>query len=221
VRRWGRLAVVGVVVVVVALRLLLALLNPLWTNDDEDASDRFAAGTVLGSVLRPVEAHARESLNTDVCADRCGILRGGETAWIGEPRRAAILRRDGDRWQPVLEALDPGTRRFASIRAHTIDLDGDGVDEVVFGFRARQGSAGILQLDVVSAEGVVLHRDLDKGSASVGNGELETWEARFGPEDPNCCPSTFVHAVVGYRDGEWGDLRREDVPAEAARPDDF
>ena len=204
------LAAVAAIAVAVLAYVLLA-------GDDDpdampDAQPRPAPPSVVaGSVMQPTSG-APVTFDADACRGSCAAVDDG-VAWEIKGASALVLRRDGEAWRPILEAGDVGDQRFQSIKARQADLTGDGRAEVVFGFRAR-GSGGILQVDVVSSDGdVVLHRDLDKGEATVDGNALATWEARFLPEDPNCCPSGYVHTVIRFEGGHWREVKREDVAA--------
>jgi len=177
-----------------------------------------------GAVLtRPSSPSTRSRGEGAACASmamtgysaRCGEVQDGSTTlvWLVERHsvtgglRASVLRPVGDRrYTVVLAAVDDGPggpARFSSVEVHTADLSADGTPEIVVGFR-NQGSAAILDLDVVDAPGrVVVHRTLDKGRAELHEGRLDDWAAEFGPNDAACCPSRYRHGVVRRAEGAW------------------
>jgi hypothetical protein len=186
----------------------------LSDDGEETTNHAFRPAVVAGAVLRPASATA-PTFDPDAC-ETCGVI-DDDTVWEVDGHTARVLARDVDRWRSVLVASDSDASRFGSVRARTEDLTADGTPEVVFGFRGV-GTGGILQVDVVAAPGdVVLHRDLDKGDAAVRDGKLETWEAQFLAEDPNCCPSAFLYTAFEYRDDRWQVADRRTVPADAPR----
>lgn len=134
---------------------------------------------------------------------------GGLRVTVFEPAGPGTVR-------PALGVVDDGPDgavRFAAITARAVDVSGDGVDELVVGFRG-QGSGGSLDVDVVGhSEGgperggpdaeVVVHRTLDQGQATATAGRLDLWSAVYGPGDARCCPSVWRHEVVTFVDGAW------------------
>ena len=151
-----------------------------------------------------------------------------ELAWlVGRHRgtgalRAYVFRRlVGNQWTVALSAADDDGVEFAGIVVRVEDVSGDGRPDIVFGIR-HQGTGQILELDVVEAPGqVTLHRELDKGTAAVAPGQLEDWAAQFGPEDPNCCPSSFLHTVIRVEGGAWRAVAQEQVDPNSQPPGDF
>jgi hypothetical protein len=187
-RRIG-FALVAVVAVAGAAVAALALRGQ---DDTSKAHESRPAAVVPGAVL--AAAAGRWSGPVDGTA--------GDLAWRVASTDVRVAVRDGDGWRTVLRANDAGDR-FAVVRARAVDLTGDGVAEVVFGFRDR-GSASILEIDVVQAPGdVVFHQEADKGVAVTRRGELDLYAAQFGPDDPNCCPSSYRRSVVRFTGGAW------------------
>lgn len=119
-------------------------------------------------------------------------------------------------------AVDDDTRtEHAAVTAVAGDVDGVPGDELVVGFRT-QGSSAFLELDVVSGDGqVVAHRSLDKGRAELTVDGLETWAAQFGPEDDNCCPTTFLSELLTFDGTQWRLAPSQLVPADEVPAGDF
>lgn len=156
---------------------------------------------------------------------RCDLVRasGGTLAWMVEERdvtpgakraRRAYVFRDtgvGSGWNLELEARDEDGSRFTAVNIRVADVSSDGFEEATFGFR-NVGPAAVLSLDVVEGPGrVAAHRELARGSARVSNGQLDTWAAAFEPADQPCCPSTFLHDVIRFRDGAYRIVASEKV----------
>ena len=94
-------------------------------------------------------------------------------------------------------------------------------DEVVIGLR-NAGTGALLELEIVGGDGTVLaHDTLDRGRAALDHGVVRTWTARYLPDDPNCCPSGYQEAVVGYGGGRWRSVPERQVPAADVPQGDF
>jgi hypothetical protein len=159
----------------------------------------------------------------------CGTVTAGgvDLAWMvaehdgTDELRAYLFRRlVGNQWTIALSAVDEA-RDFAGVVVRAADVSGDGQPEVVYGFR-HQGTGQILELDVVEAPGrVVVHRELDKGTAVAAEGRLEDWTAQFGPDDPNCCPSSFLYSVIRFDGSAWRVVEKRQVAPDQQPPGDF
>lgn len=146
----------------------------------------------------------------------CGALQsqGMVMIWLiesrGAGRRVLVLREQtGGLWAPVLAVADDDGSRYVDIGVKGEDVSGDGQPELSFGFR-RAGAGRVLDVDVVSAPGVVaLHRTLAGGSARVAKGQVDTWEAL--PE------GTAVHSIFRFS-GSWRMVSSSPVAADAVPP---
>ncbi|MGH2685621.1 MAG: hypothetical protein ACRDJP_09165, partial [Actinomycetota bacterium] len=154
--------------------------------------------------------------------------KGVDLAWMvaehqatGALRTYVFRRLVGQQWTVALSAEYPDRIEIAGAGVSTEDVSGDGQPDMIFGFR-HQGTGQILELDVVEAPGqVVLHRELDKGTASVRPGQLDDWSAQFDADDPNCCPSSFLHSTIRFTDGAWRAVAQEQVDPDQQPPGDF
>ena len=150
----------------------------------------------------------------------CETVTAGDQqlAWMvarhpgtGAIRSYVFRRLVGNQWTVALAAADEEGVDLADVRVRVEDVSGDGRPDLVFGFR-HQGTGQILEVDVVEAPGsVTLHRELDKGTAQVRPGELQDWAAQFGPDDANCCPSSFLHTVIRFQAGAWRAVGQQQV----------
>jgi hypothetical protein len=138
---------------------------------------------------------------------------GGRVVWIVE--RAAVANgesgfrvrilsysaADGG-WAEQLSADDLGGQRWADIAVLPADLTGDGVPELLVGFRGL-GDREPLELDVVGygqdgAVEVIAHPDrADRGSVVVNAaGELLEYAAIYADGEPACCPGSFEERTI-------------------------
>jgi hypothetical protein len=181
-------------------------------------------------LVAPTGARAVTVDPDDPCAELAGAGTcdvAGDLVWVVSPGGSAggspvtVSRLDGDAATPVLTVARAERAEYGAATVVAAELDGRPGEELVVGLR-NVGTGGLLQLDVVGADGtVVAHVTLDRGRAEVDGGVLRTWAARFLPDDPNCCPSRFEAAVVGADGGRWyvtpvGEVASDDVP-----PGDF
>ena len=117
---------------------------------------------------------------------------------------------------PVLSAV--GQDEWATVTTGTVDLDDDGGDELLFGFRTM-GTGDYLSIDIVSGGAVVAHvAELAQGSAQFVAGRLDTWSAVYGPDDPNCCPSSILHQSIEYSGNGYRVVAAESLPPDAGQP---
>ena len=110
-------------------------------------------------------------------------------------------------WDTDLSYADDTGSTVSSITYVFKDMNGDGVDEVVFGFRLL-GSGSGLTYDLVDGlfghVKVAVERQLSHGQANVQNTGITDWDAYFGPSDPNCCPSYFNQSTVVWSSSSSG-----------------
>jgi len=186
--------------------------------------------TVDDSVLAaPADARPVKLAGGDPCSvlgrrHRCGTA--GSITWVTDVGAAkgspvTIYRVAHDTATPTL-ALEPGTRDdYGAIRIEAGDLDGRPGDELVVGLR-NTGTGALLEVEIVGDQGTVLaHVTLDRGRAELDHGVLRTWSARYLPDDPNCCPSGYQEAVVGFGGSRWRSVPERDVPAAQVPKGDF
>jgi hypothetical protein len=181
------------------------------------------AGQILrargGAVTPGVETLACNSLVSPGVPGQCGeVLVGTErVVWIVESRpdpeggtafAARILTysaEDGG-WLERLQADDPQGERWSNVTVLPTDLTGDGVPELVAGFR-RLGERGILEYDIVGyrQDGrpeVFAHPDpAGRGSVLVQGGVIEEYAGQYAEGDQDCCPSSFEHRTVVFDSG--------------------
>ncbi|MCP5029848.1 MAG: hypothetical protein GY929_26550 [Actinomycetia bacterium] len=172
-----------------------------------------------GSVMTEVEnGEPRPAGADDPCAAiidggvvQCGVVEAGPgtMVWsLDTPRpdhpgfTATVWRLVGDGLVAVLRGQEPGRQRWSAAIAGQMDLNTDGVDEIVFAFR-ETGSSGLVQLDVVDAASgaVVHHRSIDGGRVAVTDSGIIFWEASRTPGEPICCPTIYDEWIIEVTPG--------------------
>jgi hypothetical protein len=194
-----------------------------------------SGGTVLtvdDSVLAaPADAQPVQVDRRDPCAvlargprSRCGTV--GAIAWVTAPGTAdvspvRVYRIDHGTATPTLEVQSGARDDYGGVQVVAADLGGTAGDELVIGLR-NEGTGALLEIEIVGADGTVLaHDTLDRGRAQLDHGVLRTWSAKYLPDDPNCCPSSYEEAVVGLGGGRWRSVPERQVPAAEVPDGDF
>jgi hypothetical protein len=109
-------------------------------------------------------------------------------------------------WVRWLEASDPAGERWADVNVLATDLTGDGVQELLVGFRGL-GEADVLEYDIVGYDEsavpeVLAHPDrARKGSVIVSAGTVQEYSAQYPNNEPVCCPPTFLRRTIAFQDG--------------------
>jgi hypothetical protein len=126
-------------------------------------------------------------------------------------------------WVRWLEASDPAGERWADVNVLPSDLTGDGVPELLVGFRSI-GEADVLEYDVVGYDGsavpeVLAHPDgARKGSVIVSAGTVQEYSALYPNDEPVCCPPTFLRRTIAFQDGFFRTVGSETVVTTAVPP---
>lgn len=176
-----------------------------------------------GALLRPStdrrlfsEADGCNSLARDGIAESCDrqSVGGVEIAWVIGANSIDVLQRDPavdgpDVWNVALSADSIPARdpRLA-------DVTGDGVPELVIGWRDANST---LAVDVVEVRdgnpGVSLHLTLVDGRITVGDGQIDAWNGVPQPGDDPSLPTSFDHWTYTRTNGRWTvDSERDDDP---------
>lgn len=109
-------------------------------------------------------------------------------------------------WVEWLQAADPGGERWADVGVIESDLTGDGVPELVVGFRSL-GEEATLAYDIVGYSQdllpeVLAHPDpTTKGVVVVSAGTIQEYGAQYPNGEPVCCPPTYLLRSIAYSDG--------------------
>lgn len=171
------------------------------------ASDDAASTTFGGNGSGTCHADAMNWHHTGWTQDNCDIFFGSgqdqSYAWVteskadGSKRVSIMTNSDGaGYWKTKLYRIG-GPGEFTALTVKTGDLTGDGVPEVLVGFRSP-GTQPLLSLDGVQRTTghdpkVVVHRELTRGRAVVSGGTLTDYSA-----NPD---TTYVKTVITYSGG--------------------
>jgi hypothetical protein len=127
---------------------------------------------------------------------------------------------DAGGWVEWLAASDPTGERWGDVNVVPSDLTGDGVSELVVGFRGvDEGQA--LEYDIVgySEDGlpaVLAHRDQAlRGIVVIAGGALQEYEALYPNDEPPCCPPSYVQRTIGFDQGSFRVLGSETIASNA------
>jgi len=196
---------------------------PVSTPTPEDQPAIPTQGAVLREGTRPVvpaAANAQcQQLVTPGALGECGEVRVGanRVVWVVErtstPSGAtAILARmlsfvpETNGWVEWLQAADPTGDQWSDVNVIPSDLTGDGVPELLVGFR-RTNEATSLDLDIVgfgqdNLPVVLAHPDLaPRGSVVVTGGTVQEYVAQYPGGEPACCPASFLRQTIAFEDG--------------------
>lgn len=119
-------------------------------------------------------------------------------------------------WVRWLEASDPAGERWADVNVLASDLTGDGVPELLVGFRSI-GEADVLEYDIVGYDGSAVPEVLAhpggarRGSVIVSAGTVQEYSAQYPNDEPVCCPPTFLRRTIAFRDGFFRTVGSETV----------
>lgn len=126
-------------------------------------------------------------------------------------------------WVRWLEASDPAGERWADVNVLASDVTGDGVPELLVGFRSL-GEADVLEYDIVGYDEnavprVLAHPDpAPKGSVVVSAGTVQEYSAQYPNDEPVCCPPTFLRRTIAFQDGFFRVVGSETVGTTAVPP---
>jgi hypothetical protein len=120
-------------------------------------------------------------------------------------------------WVDSLHADDLQGRRWSNISVLAADLTGDGVPELVVGYRGL-GDREPLDLDVVGytpdgAPQVVAHPDrADRGSLVVQGVQMLNYAGVYAVGEQACCPGAFERRTMAFANGQLLEVATESVP---------
>lgn len=123
-------------------------------------------------------------------------------------------------WVEWLQASDPTGERWVDVNVLEADLTGDGVAELLVGFRSP-GEAATLEYDIVgyseqNLPEVLAHPDpTTKGVVVVSAGTIQEYGAVYPGGEPLCCPVSYLRRTIGFSDGFFRVAASETVPTTA------
>ena len=113
---------------------------------------------------------------------------------------------DAGGWVEWLQAGDPTGERWSDVNVLESDLTGDGVAELLVGFRGV-GEDRTLEYDIVGygedgVPDVLAHPDpAPMGSVVVSAGAILEYSALYPANEPVCCPSSYRLRTIAFEDG--------------------
>ena len=126
-------------------------------------------------------------------------------------------------WVRWLEAADPAGERWSDVNVLAADLTGDGVAELLVGFRSI-GEAQTLEYDIVgysesAVPEVLAHPDAaTKGSVIVSAGTIQEYGAQYPNDEPLCCPPSYLRRTIAFEDSFFRVVGSETVVVTAVPP---
>jgi hypothetical protein len=149
----------------------------------------------------------------------CGevLVAGGRVLWVVERStittgatalRARVFTHvpDAGGWVEWLQAADPAGERWTDVNVLAADLTGDGVSELLVGFRGI-GDGQALEYDIVGygQDGlpvVLAHPETPaRGAVVVSAGQVQEYGAQYPNGEPACCPSAYLLRMIAYDAG--------------------
>jgi hypothetical protein len=113
---------------------------------------------------------------------------------------------DAGGWVEWLQASDPAAERWSDVNVVPADLSGDGVPELLVGFREIDERL-TLEYDIVgytqtNLPQVLAHpNDAALGSVVVAGGAILEYAAQYPNDEPACCPPSFVRRTIAFEEG--------------------
>jgi hypothetical protein len=123
-------------------------------------------------------------------------------------------------WVEWLQAADPTGERWVDVNVIESDLTGDGVLEMLVGFRGP-GEEATLEYDIVgytqeNLPEVLAHPDpTTKGAVVVSAGAIQEYGAQYPGGEPICCPPSYLRRQIAFVDGFFRVVGSETVLAVA------
>lgn len=196
-------------------------------------------GAVLREGSRPLVPAAAnapcQALVTPGAVGECGevTVSGNRVVWVVERTTTngitATLARmlsfvsDENGWVEWLQAADPSGEQWSDVNVVPSDLTGDGVPELLVGFRSV-GDAQTLEYDIVgyseaAVPEVLAHPEpAPKGSVIVSAGTVQEYAAQYPNDEPVCCPPTYLRRTIAFEDSFFRVLGSETVVTTAVPP---
>jgi hypothetical protein len=113
---------------------------------------------------------------------------------------------DAGGWVEWLQASDPAAELWSDVNVLPADLTGDGVAELVVGFRGLDERL-TLEYDVVgygenNLPQVLAHpNDAPRGAVVIAGGQIQAYAAQYPNDEPACCPPSFLRRIIAFEDG--------------------
>jgi hypothetical protein len=188
-------------------------LQPAITNE----------GQILQEGDRPVVVGTADStcqgLVSPGTIGECGevAVAGGRVVWIVQrspttggatavQARVLTFVPDAGGWVEWLQAADATGERWSDVNVAPADLTGDGVPELLVGFRGLD-ERQTLEYDIVGygeagLPEVLAHPEPPaRGAVAVSSGQVQEYGAQYPNDEPACCPPSYLLRTIAYEDG--------------------
>jgi hypothetical protein len=179
-------------------------------------------GQILQEGDRPVvtgtAASTCESLVSPGSIPECGDVpvAGGRVVWMVQRSpttggataiqvRLMTFVPDSGGWVEWLQAEDATGERWSDVNVLPADLTGDGVAELLVGFRGVD-ERETLEYDVVGYDEAGLPEVLAhptpaaRGAVVVSSGQVQEYGAQFPNDEPACCPPSYLLRTIAFED---------------------
>ncbi|MGZ8637462.1 MAG: hypothetical protein ACXWX2_10900 [Actinomycetota bacterium] len=185
------------------------------------------------AVVSAAATSACQSLVTPGSLGECGEVpvAGGRAIWVVERTattagstairvRVFTFVPDAAGWVEWLQASDPNGDRWSDVNVLPTDLTGDGVAELVVGFRGLD-ERETLEYDIVGygetgVPVVLAHPEsAARGVIVVSAGQLQEFAAQYPNDEAACCPPSYLRRTIGYDAGFFRVLLADEVPPTA------
>lgn len=123
---------------------------------------------------------------------------------------------DAGGWVEWLQASDPTGERWSDVNVLETDLTGDGVPELLVGFRGV-GDEQTLEYDILgygqdTAPEVLAHPDAaPRGSVVISVGAILEYSGQYAAGEAPCCPSSYLLETIAFEDGSFRVVGSETV----------
>jgi hypothetical protein len=200
-----------------------------------------------GQVLREGDRNVTAAPTSATCAalitpgtlGDCGevIVADQRVVWVveqaatptGAPAfsvRISTFVPDENGWVEWLQASDPAGERWSDVNVLAADLTGDGVQELLVGFRSIDEDQ-TLEYDIVgyseiAVPEVLAHPDpAPKGSVIVSGGTIQEYSAQYPNGEPVCCPAGYLRQSIAFVDSFFRVVDSETVVITAVPPSEL
>jgi hypothetical protein len=165
---------------------------------------------------RPLSSDAScSTLSLSGNADQCDITTIGLTsvAWVYDADGVDLLVQDPD--IPDVYRVQLHSGRISTKPPRFVDVTGDGVPEMLLGWRADDNSLNVDIVEVREGSLVVsLHISLADGHVSAGGGSIDVWDGIPGDGETSGHANGFDHYTYSKDSGRWivSEVDRDDRP---------
>ena len=130
---------------------------------------------------------------------------------------------DAGGWVEWLATSDPAGERWSDVNVLAADLTGDGVSELLVGFRGIEETQ-TLEYDIVGygqdgLPAVLAHPESPaRGVVVVSGDQVQEFGAQYPNGEPACCPPSYLRRTIAYEDGFFRVLASDTVTPNVVPP---